>query len=116
MARTDLTINQAPGAYPTAGVALTWDNCDSANGNQFTFTANELVLVRNGHGSAAKTVTLTSAADGQGRVKHISAQSIAAGVTKVFGPFKSKSGWQQSGGKFFLTGEDNNIKFAVVRL
>jgi len=116
MARTALTVTTAPGAYPTAGVALTWDSADASNGNDFVFTGRELILVRNAHASTAKTVTLTSAADPQGRSGDITAESLAAGVVRCFGPFRNKTGWNQSGGKFHLTAEDNNIKFAVIRL
>lgn len=116
MARTSLTATSAPGSNPTTGTTITWNDADATNDNQFTMSGNDLLLVRNAHGSTAKTVTINSSPDSQGRSKDITAESLAAGVVRVFGPFKNLLGWQQSGGVLHLEGEDNNIKFAVIRL
>ncbi len=116
MPRTDLTKTAAPGAYPSAGTLITYGNADASNGNSFVFNANELVVVKNVHASAAKTVTLTSSADTQGRTKNITAESIPAGVTRIFGPFTQKMGWQQTGGVFHIDGEDTNVRIAVISL
>jgi hypothetical protein len=116
MARTALTKTTAPGTYPTAGTTLTWNDADSANGNDFSMTGRDLVLVRNNHATDPKTYTVTSAADAQGRTKDITAEALAAGTVVVLGPFRNKTGWSQSGNKFYINGEDNNIKIAVVLL
>jgi hypothetical protein len=116
MARTALTKTSAPGGYPTAGVTVTWNDADSSNGNDFAMTGRDLVLVRNGHASAAKTYTVTSAADSQGRSKNITAESLVAGAVVCLGPFRNKTGWAQSSNKFYIDGEDNNIKIAVILL
>ena len=116
MSRAAITSTTAPGSYPTAGVSITWTSADASNKNQFTMTGNDLLLVRNGHASTAKTVTINSVADTQGRSLDITAESLGAGVTRVFGPFKNLVGWAQSGGVLNLEGEDNNIKFAVIAL
>lgn len=116
MARTTITKSTAPGSNPTAGVAVTWVDCDSTNGNQFAMTGNDLLLVRNAHASTAKSVTITSVADSQGRSGTITAESLNAGVVRCFGPFRDKEGWAQAGGYLYCTGTDNNIKFAVIEL
>lgn len=116
MPRTALTKTTASGAYPTAGVTVTWNDADSGNGNDFAMTGRDLVLVRNGHASTNKTYTVTSAADGQGRSKNITAESLAAGAVVCLGPFRNKSGWSQTGNKFYIDGEDTNIKIAVILL
>jgi hypothetical protein len=116
MARVSITKSNAPGSYPTAGVSITWTDADATNKNQFTMGGNDLLLVRNGHASTAKTVTINSVPDAQGRSRDITAESLAAGVTRAFGPFKEIAGWAQSGGTLNCEGEDNNIKFAVISL
>jgi len=116
MARTSITKTTALGSYGTDGVSVTWTNADSSNGNSFAMTGNDLLLVRNAHASTAKTVTINSVADQMGRTGDITAESVAAGVVKAYGPFKDKPGWEQSGGVLHLTAEDNNIKFAVIAL
>jgi len=116
MARTALTKTTAPGPYPTAGTTLTWNDADSSNGNDFAMTGRDLVLVRNAHATDPKTYTVTSAADSQSRTKDITAESLTAGVVVVLGPFRNKSGWAQTSNKFYINGEDTNIKIAVILL
>ena len=73
MAPTALTKTTAPGSYPTAGTTVTMNDADAANGNYFTMTGQELLLVQNAHASAAKTWTLTSVANSRGRSRDITA-------------------------------------------
>lgn len=115
MPRVTLTKTAAPGAYPSAGVAITFTAADTVNKEQFVFTGREMVIARN-VGASTRTVTLTSAANARGRVKHISAENIAAGAQRVYGPFTNKDGWQQSGGYFFLEANHAEVEFAVVQL
>lgn len=117
MPRTVVTKTAAPGAYPTAGVAVTWADADPTNKNAFVLTANELVLARNAHATDPKTVTINSAADTMGRSKDITAESLAAGVVKAYGPFTNKSGWAQASTSYLhFEGESTDIKFAVITL
>ena len=116
MARTTITKTTASGSYPTAGVAVTWTDADATNKNTFTMGGNDLLLVRNAHAATAKTVTINSVADAMNRTKDITAESLAAGVVKCFGPFKHLAGWAQSTGALNLEGEDSDIKFAVIAL
>lgn len=114
MARTTLTRSTAPGSYGAAGAAVTFTAADVANKNQFTATGRELVIARNS-GASAYTITITSAPDPYGRTGHITAESIAAGETKVFGPFK-RSGWQQTDGFFYLEASNAAVLFGIVVL
>lgn len=115
MARTDLTINSAPGSYPTAGVVLTLDAADAVNLNSFSMTGRELLVAFNSD-TAVHTVTISSVADEKNRTGDITAESIAAGAYAVYGPFKNKAGWAQATGKLFVAANDATVKFCVIRL
>ena len=116
MARATITKTQSPGKNPAAGVVVTWTDCDPSNHNQFLMSGDDLLLVRNAHADTAKTFTLNSVADAQGRTGDITAESLAAGAVRVLGPFEDKTGWMQSNGYCYLTGESTDIKFAVIKL
>lgn len=119
MARTDLTPITPKGPYPgtvaPTDLDLTFTAADAANKNQFAFTGRQVILVQNVHASAAKTFTLTSVADPQARTADIATYSLAAGKVAAF-LATNLIGWAQSGGKFYLEGEDNNIKFCILTL
>lgn len=115
MARTALTATVAPGPFPTAGTAVTMNVGDASNNNFFAFAGNELVVVKNAHASAAKTVTLTSVVDDQGRTGDIT-DSLVAGEVRVYGPFTDKTGWKQNGNQFWMSPESTDIKIAVIKL
>lgn len=114
MARTDLTAIAAPGSYATSGTAITWTAADATNGNQFTLTGKQLVLVYNSD-TSAHSVTVTSSADEYGRSGDITAESVAAGAYKMFGPFKLP-GWVQTDGNLYLSADSATISFAVITL
>jgi hypothetical protein len=80
-------------------------------------TGAEVLLARNSNaGSTAYTVTISSAADAMGRTKDITTESIAAGTTRVFGPFRNKDGWVQSGGYLNIAASNAEVLFAVLQL
>lgn len=116
MARTALTKTTAPGSNPTAGVTVIWADADAVNQNSFVMTGNDLLLVRNTHATDPKTFTVNTSADEMGRTKDITAESLNAGVMRVLGPFRDKTGWMQSGGVLHLQGETTDIEFAVIAL
>lgn len=66
MPRTALTVKTPPGPHPGAiaanGADFTWEVGDNVNGNDFTPTGEELLLVRNDD-AGAQTVTITTAPD-----------------------------------------------------
>ena len=75
---------------------------------------NDLLIVRN-EDASSHNIVVTSAADAMGRTKDIS-EAIAAGVWKVYGPFRKLTGWQQSTGVLYLEADDANVEFAIIKL
>ncbi len=116
MPRTALTKTAAPGSYPTAMVALTLNVVDASNHNDFPFTGDELVLVINTHATVAKTVSILSSADTEGRTGDITAESLAANIMHMYGPFVDKTGWRQTANKFNIDGQTTDVKIAVLSL
>jgi hypothetical protein len=116
---TALPIVSPPGPYPALPIAPTgadfvFTAADSVNGNSFTSTGRELVLVQNSGGSAY-TVTFASVADGINRTGDIASYSVGAGLYSMFGPF-AQNGWKQSDGTVHVTASNAALKLAVVRL
>jgi len=114
MARTVLTPSVAPGAYPSAGVAVTEAAADVVNFNSFVSTGKELLVARNTD-TNPHTVTINSVADDKGRTGDITAESIAAGAIRIYGPF-AKSYWAQSGGSINCQASDVTVKLSVIQL
>ena len=114
MPRIDIPVTTAPGGYSGASAAVTFTTADTVNFNQFSLTGREVVLIRN-NGVGAATWTATSVDDRLGRREDITAESIAAGATRVFGP-ASAEGWRQTDGKFYLQASSADVSFAVIRL
>lgn len=120
MARTVLTAKTALGSYPSLPISadaadLAWTASDNASGNQVACTGNDLVLVHNTSGASARTVTVTSVADGQKRTGDITTYSVGIGEYAVLGPFKAE-GWMQTGGVLYLDTSSADIYFAVIAL
>lgn len=114
MARQTLTKATAPGAYATAGAAITMTAADTVNKEQFVSTGKELVIAQNTGGSPY-TVTINSVADEYGRTGDVTAYSVAAGAIAVFGPFPVH-GWRQSDDKIYLEANNTAVKFGVIAL
>lgn len=115
MARTTLTKTTAPGGYAAAAVAVTMTAADVANKNQFRVAGSDLLIVHN-TGASQRTFTITSSADPIfGRTKDITAETIDAGVIKVFGPIHP-TGWIQSDGYVYLEANNAEVKFGVVAM
>jgi len=112
--RTILTKSTAPGGYAAAGVAVTMTAADVSVQNRFVATGKELVVAHNTD-SGAHTVTITSSTDPRGRSGTISAESIAAGAIRVYGPFPLL-GWVQTTGYVHLEANSALVKFGVVVL
>lgn len=116
MATTAITKTSAPGPYGLAGVLVTQQAADVANGNHFQMSGDDLLIAENTDGANPYTVTITSVQDGQGRLGSITAESLAAGVVRYFGPFRKKAGWAQTTGVLNVSGENAAIKFSVIKL
>ncbi len=116
MPRTALTVVALPTPYVTTGpVDPGLTAGDVANGNDFTLTGDEIVIVRNVN-VAAKTITITSFSSPiTGRVGHITAFSIPAAGIRVFQKF-TVAGWRQADGKLYIDVEHADVEIAVVRI
>lgn len=117
-ARTDVTVNSAALIYGTISADaadLTFTACDVSNLNSCTIDGKTALIFTN-TGASTYTVTINSVADELGRTGDITAYSLAAGETCVFGPFPLK-GWGQSGTPIKLHFEASNaaVKVAPVR-
>lgn len=96
MPRTQIPID----AVNDSGIMFVADTAaDTTNGNYFVNSGRELLFVEN-TGSSSVTITLDYVADQYGRdgTKVI---TVAAGVTKVIGPF-AKDLYNQSGEQVYI--------------
>lgn len=114
MARQNVAVTAAPGAYTDASTVVTFTAADPVNKEQVTVTGRELILIRN-TGAGAATWTATSTDDPHGRTDDITAESIAAGEIRLFGPV-AMSGWRQTDGKLYFEASAATVTFAVIRL
>lgn len=112
MARTLITPQAAPNPYDVAAATLTFAAVDVANGNYFPCTGKEMIIVQNTDGSVTRNLTVSSVALNN-RTGDLT-KAVAAGafaMTQVFPTL----GWQQSDGSIYLSGDNANLKVAVVR-
>lgn len=115
MARTSIAATAVSSTgYPTAGTTITFTAADTSNQNSTPFTGREIIIATNTHATDPFTVTITSVADSHNRTGSITAESLAAGVFKLYGPFRA-DGWQQSDGTLYFQGSDASIKFKVIQ-
>ena len=115
MARVSITRSVAPSPNPTDGAVLTYEAADTVNKNQTPLTGKELIIARNVDATNPYTVTINSVADPYGRTLDITADSLAAGVAHIYGPF-GMTGWRQADGMLYFEGNNLKIEFAVVTL
>lgn len=96
-------------------LTLTWTACDNVNGNAFTSTGHEILLVNNTDGAGAHTFTVTSVPDALGRSDtSLTGYSVAInGFAMIY--TISLNGWKQNTGQIFLACNSNLIKFAVIQ-
>ena len=103
------------GDYTVADAAdLTYLAADTSNFEQTLSTGKEMIIARNVD-AAPHTVTVNSVNDPFNRTKDITAYSIGAGETAIFGPF-DRTGWRQTDANIYFEGDNVNIEFAVVRI
>jgi hypothetical protein len=115
MPRTVVTKTQAPGPYPTTAVQVVEVATNATDGNYFTMTGDELLLVKNTT-VGSLTFTISSVPNQAGRSKDITTESIGAGVVKVLGPFKNKAGWATSGNALEFTASATGVVWSVIKL
>jgi hypothetical protein len=97
-------------------LAITFTVCDNVNGNAFTSTGKEILLVQNSDGAGAHTFTVTSVPDAIGR-----SDSSLTGYSVPLNGFtainvNTLAGWKQNTGQIFLACNSALIKFAVIQL
>ncbi len=121
MAKTVLTTGvltlPAPAGYASTGLDVTTpaQAADVSNGNAAP-NNGKLLLVAFNSGGVSYTVTVSSAPDPYNRSSDITADTVLAGQTKIYGPFPSL-GWKQAAdGMLYFSASNAAIKFSVVPL
>lgn len=112
MARVVVTKTTAPGGYAGTSTAVTMENGDTGDGLYITLTGREILVIHNTDASP-QTWTATSVANSRGRTEDITAESIAAGAIRIFGPIPLE-GWVQTNGQFYFVASDPAVEFGVV--
>ena len=97
MPRVLHTLQTLNALYSTTGKNLTMLAADPANDERVPISDKIIVIATNLHATIAATVTVNSVALNN-RTGDITAHSVAAQTTTIFGPFVS-SGWAQSSGE-----------------
>jgi hypothetical protein len=121
MSQTSIATQSILGPYPPAGVVtalaldLVWTAADVANGNKFTFTGKEILLINNTD-SAGHHCTFSSVADSRGRADDITSYALAAADIARFSFRGGAEGWQQSDGSIHISADDATVKFAIITI
>jgi hypothetical protein len=117
MTQTAVTPQTPVGPFPASvgalALDLVWSAADTTNGNKFTLTGREVLLIQNSGGSSY-TVTLTSAPDADNRTNDVSAYALAAGDVAAFSFRGGVQGWKQSDGTVHFIANNAAVKFAVL--
>jgi hypothetical protein len=107
---TNLVLNNT---NPSAGgLAISLTACDATNGNSYTFTGQEVLLVYNSD-SSAHTFTITTVADQWGGTNSSFTNYSVAATSYAAVQMKYPSGFNQSG-VVDLTCSSNLLKYAVL--
>lgn len=116
-------IVATPGSYgittSTLGldVATTNDIANGANDSDFAVTGRELLVVFNQSGSPINLLLTSVASSMTGRVTSPNPLSIAiaAGTTRIFGPFE-RDGWAAANGRMKMQASAAALRAAIVQL
>lgn len=118
MAQTALTVVQLKlnnYAVVAGDLTVTPAATDTANGNSFQATGQEILIIQNTDGSNPHTIAITSVADSIGRTDaSLTAYSIAANGFAAI-QMKSLAGWLQTGGLIYMLSSSALLKVAVLR-
>lgn len=110
-----LTITDAPGSYPTAGVAAT-QNTPSAGGDEFEATGRELLIYENTSETTAHDITVYGVPDESGRDATVT-KEVPAGGSVFIGPFTKIAGWATPAGRIEVLSETPaDGKITVIRM
>jgi len=119
MSQTNIATQSIVGPYPAGGTVaalaldLVWTAADVSNGNKFTFTGKEIVLVNNTDASPHHC-TFASVADEHGRADDVTSYALAAGDIAAFSFRSGAAGWQQSDGSIHISADNALVKFAIL--
>lgn len=114
MPRQTITAVAVTSKYPADKVTIAEVAADASNFEKMILTGREILIAHNTNaGSTARTVTITSVADAEGRTGDITATSIAAGAFAMFGPF-ALDGWKQSDGYLYFQASHAEIKYMAI--
>lgn len=98
---------------PTALASFTFDAI-SSTGDKYAMGRRNVLLVKNTNTSSARTVTITGAADSIGRVKTITAESVAALGIKRY--TLEDKGWADAAGNLNLSGSSTDLVAKLFRV
>jgi hypothetical protein len=120
MARTALTpIAVTSRATVTAVAAndldIAFEAADSADGNYWTPTDKDILLVHNPSGGAL-TFTIDAAPDGYGRDGAITTYSVGAGEFAMLPGLIKTACFQQTDGTVHINGSSDDLDFLVLSL
>lgn len=112
----DLTVTSSSGPVTDSLDSLTWTNA-SGSGDKFTFTGQEILLVRNDSGSN-QTVTINSTEDDLGRKEDISSETVSGDTkgTVKFIELTQREGWIDSNGEVTVSASSTDIEYAILKL
>lgn len=118
MPRTNIAAQTFAGAYPSIPLAggsadITFTSSDVVNGNHTPLVNDKTIIVAQNETGGPLTLTIHSQPDSLNRKGDITAYSIGAGDTAMFGPFKSV-GWAVDG-KLQFDGSHSDLQLAVLQ-
>lgn len=113
MAVTVHTPAAGTGRYPATAAALAFVDMNTADGDAFTLTGREIIIIRN-TGVTSRNVTLQGVADDRGRTA-APVFAVAAGAVIVLGPLGLK-GWKAANGRVSLLGAHADLEIAIYRM
>jgi hypothetical protein len=106
-------IGPNQGTASIAGLLdIVWQASDVANGNYFTPSPGDFLLIQNTAGVSG-TFTLTSAPDASKRLNDITTYTLATLKTACF-HYGDLNGWRQTDGTIYVNGSAATILFAVL--
>lgn len=100
------------GAAAANEFKVTETAADVGNSNSFVHTGREIITLRV-TGAAARTLTITSTPDENGRTKDIDTYSVGVGELHAIPPLKSQ-GWVQPDGKVHLAGSHAELVIGIL--
>lgn len=122
MSQTNIATQGVIGPYPAGGsvaalaLDLTWTVADVSNGNKFTFTGKEILLIWNTD-SSGHHCTFSSVADSKGRTNDVTAYALAAADIARFSFRGGAEGWQQSAdGSIHISADNALVMFAILTI